>query len=80
MNLFRPGTKRHFICSLLESGLTVAEVETRLIPSVEAQERPWVFLVFKNGQRVPKPMADQLVELRNEISRVAQIRNRKESN
>jgi AAA domain (dynein-related subfamily) len=65
-----PGTKRFFINELALQGMTEASVYAELRPKVAEQVKPWVFTKNAPGGRIAKPLAEQYVELRHEISRV----------
>lgn len=67
---WRAGTKRHLIGKFAESGDSKREAYNELKPLVEAQIKPMVFSANISGRRVPKPLAEQLIELKNEIGRV----------
>lgn len=65
---YRRGTNRRMIADCAERDLTKNETYLELKPLVKDQR-----LVFKanvNGHRVPKPIHQQYVELKNEIGRV----------
>lgn len=67
---FRRGTKQFMIAELAERGLTKREAFTELRPLVESQIRPMVFTANVAGHREPKPMSEQLIELKNAIGRI----------
>lgn len=68
---FRYGTKRYMIAELVENGLNRISVFQKLRPMVEQQIPPMVFKRNVKGQgRQPKPLSEQLIELKNEINRV----------
>lgn len=77
---FRSGSKRHMISEMAERGLTKREAFAELRPLTEAQIRPMIFSANVGGARRPKPMAEQLIELKNEIGRVYAIMGRSVSN
>lgn len=70
---WRAGTKRHMIAELAERGMSKREAYSELRPLVDSQIKPMVFSANVNGRRVPKPMSEQLIELKNEIGRVYAI-------
>lgn len=78
MNRWRIGTKRHAIANLCEQGKTKREAFYALYPLVISQTNPMVFRANVGGTRRPKSISDQLVDLRNEISRVFAIMNRED--
>lgn len=67
---WRSGSKRRLIAELAETGKTKREAYSILRPMVEDQQAPMVFSANVNGRRTPKPISQQLVELKNEIGRV----------
>lgn len=70
---FRHGSRRYEIKAYADQGMTWQECFAATRPRVIAQERNWVFKAnpeIKGGRRTPKPMSEQLVELKNEIRRV----------
>jgi hypothetical protein len=73
---YRAGTKRHLIAELANSGISKREAFAELRPLTEAGIKPMVFSANVSGSRVAKPMAEQLVELKNEIGRVYAILGR----
>jgi hypothetical protein len=66
----RKGTKSYMIRELAERNLTKREAFAELRPLTENGIKPMVFSANVGGHRVPKSMADQLIELKNEIGRV----------
>lgn len=75
-NDWRIGTKRHLIAELADRGLTKREAFAELRPLTESGVKPMVFSANVGGRREPKPMAEQLIELKNEIGRVYAILGR----
>lgn len=69
-NDWRIGSKRRMIAEIAERGLSKREAFSELRALVESQIRPMVFQANVGGRREPKPMAEQLIELKNEIGRV----------
>jgi hypothetical protein len=69
----RPNTKRRIIGEYAEKGLSKRGTFNVLRPLVETQTRPFIFAANTGGHRTPKPMAEQLIELKNEIGRVYAI-------
>jgi hypothetical protein len=69
-NTWRKNTKRWMIAELAVSGLTKTQTYDRLRPLVVDQVKPLIFQANVDGHRVPKPMHEQLQELRYEIGRV----------
>jgi hypothetical protein len=67
---WRKGTKRNLIAELAERGSTKREAYAALRSLVESQTKPMVFSANVGGSRTPKPIGEQLVELKNEIGRV----------
>ena len=76
---WRPGTKRRMIAELAERGLTKRQAYNELKPLVDSQIRPMIFSANVGGHRTPKPIAEQMVELKNEIGRVWAILGRAQS-
>lgn len=70
---WRIGTKRHMIAEYAERGVAKRQAYNELRPLVEAQVKPMVFAANVSGKRQAKPLAEQLVELKNEIGRVYAI-------
>lgn len=64
------------IRELAERNLTKRQAFAELRPLVESGIRPMIFSANVGGRRVAKPMAEQLVELKNEIGRVYAILGR----
>lgn len=75
----RPNTKRRMIGELCEQGNTKRFVFDALRPLVESQTKPMIFSANTGGHRTPKPMHEQLIELKNEIGRVYAIMGRSHS-
>jgi hypothetical protein len=67
---WRAGSKRRLIAELCEAGRTKREAYTSLRPMVESQSEPMIFRANVSGRRIPKPVSEQLIELKNEIGRV----------
>ena len=63
-------SKRRMIADLAEAGHTKESAFRTLRPMVESQTPPMIFRENVGGHRQPKPIALQLVELKNEIGRV----------
>jgi len=78
LNIWRRGSKRHLIAEILLSGKSATQAYSELRPMVEAQSEPMVFRANVDGHRQPKPLHSQLIELRNEINRVAAALGRDE--
>lgn len=76
---FKPGTKRAIIASYCRAGHAWDLVYRSLKLEVMAQVKPWIFSANVNGHREPKPISDQLVELKNEIRRVYALLGRETS-
>jgi hypothetical protein len=76
---WRRGTKRRKIAELAEAGISKRNAYAELKPLVDSQTRPMVFSKNEAGRRIPKPLSEQLVELKNEIGRVYAILGRAES-
>lgn len=72
----RKGTKSYMIRELAERGCTKREAFAELRPLVEEQIKPMIFSANIGGSRRPKVMAEQLIELKNEIGRVYAILGR----
>jgi len=72
-NDWRPGTKRRMIAELAERNLTKRQAFSELKPLVDSQIKPMVFQENAGGFRQPKPMSEQMIELKNEIGRVYAI-------
>lgn len=71
MNRYRYGTKRFMIVELIEKGMTRREVFNALRPMVDGQISPMIFKANVKGfGRQPKPLSEQVIELRNEVNRV----------
>jgi hypothetical protein len=75
----RPNTKRRMIGDLCEAGRTKRETFNALRPLVENQTKPMIFSSNAGGHRTPKPMYEQLIDLKNEIGRVYAIMGRSTS-
>lgn len=75
----RPNTKRRMIGDLCEQGYTKRQTFDALRPLVESQTKPLIFSANVGGHRSPKPMHEQLIELKNEIGRVFAIMGRSAS-
>lgn len=73
---WRKGTKRYVIASLAEGDYTKRQTFDALKPHVESQTKPMVFSANVGGHRTPKPISEQLIELKNEIGRVYAILGR----
>jgi len=71
---FKPGTKRYQIAHFVNTGVSPRDAFLAIRPKVERQEKPWIFSANvrdeHGSRRQPKPMHDQLMELRHEINRV----------
>jgi len=70
---WRIGTKRRMIAELAERNLTKRQAFSELKPLVDSQIKPMVFSANVGGMRQPKPIAEQMIELKNEIGRVYAI-------
>ena len=64
------------IADLAERNLTKRAAYLELRPLVDSQIKPMVFSANVGGRRTPKPIHEQLVELKNEIGRVYAILGR----
>lgn len=73
---FRHGTKQFLIAEMADRGLTKRQAFTELRPLVESQIRPMVFTANVEGHREPKPIAEQLIELKNQIGRTYSLLGR----
>jgi len=73
---WRRGSKRNMIAELAERGLTKRQAFAELRQLVENQISPMIFSANVSGRRVPKPISEQLIELKNEIGRVYAILGR----
>jgi AAA domain (dynein-related subfamily) len=65
-------SKHEMIASLADRGLSKRQAYNELKPLVESQIEPMVFKAnpaTKGGHRIPKPLGEQLVELKNQIGR-----------
>jgi hypothetical protein len=71
---WRAGTKRRLIGELAEKKYTKRQAFNELRPLVESEDM--VFAANVGGRRRPKPIAEQLVDLKNEIGRVYKILGR----
>ena len=74
VNPYREGTKRHVIAWNLINGRSQDDCYKALEQWVKDQEQPFVFGRSPRAgetRRVPKPMKEQLAELKLEIARVA---------
>lgn len=82
--MFKSGTKRAEIHSLSDAGKTPREAYAVLRPKVEMQVKPWIFSANVRDEfgsrRQPKPMSQQLDELRHEINRVYALLGRMPQN
>jgi len=71
---FTVGTKRYFIAQYAERGVSWTDAYYEIRPLVISQTRPWIFTSNppkgSGGKRQPKPIGDQLIELKHEIRRV----------
>jgi AAA domain (dynein-related subfamily) len=68
---YRAGTRRALIVEMIEAGKSRLEAFYALRPMTDAQIEPMVFKANVRGYgRQPKPMAEQIIELRNDINRV----------
>lgn len=77
MSIFnKPGTKRYFIAQRCESGVSRSQTYAELKGLVMTQKRPWIFSANVNGRRIPKPLPEQYIELKNEINRVYNLLGR----
>ncbi len=75
MKSYGRNTHQGFIAELCESGKSQTEAFRTLEPLVLAQVEPMVFTRNPNraigeSHRMPKPMAEQVIELRNAIGRI----------
>src|SRR4029077_2554927 len=75
MKSYGRNTHRGFIAELCESGKTQDEAFRTLEPLVLAQIEPMIFTrnpdrSMGESHRMPKPMAEQLVDLKNAIGRI----------
>lgn len=71
MKDFRIGTKRYFLASIHAQGKTKTEAFEMLRPRVLDQIKPWIYTAnVKGSGRIPKSISEQIIELRNDISRV----------
>jgi hypothetical protein len=73
---WRENTKRRMIAECADTGKTKRETFNELRPLVESQIKPMIFAANVAGHRQPKPMHEQLIELKNEIGRVYAILGR----
>jgi len=73
---WRIGTKRRMIAEMAERNLTKRQAFSELKPLVDSQIKPMIFSANVGGYRQPKPIAEQLIELKNEIGRVYAILGR----
>jgi len=73
---WRQGTKRRMIAELAERGSTKRQAFAELRLLVIDQIEPMIFRANVAGHRVPKPISEQLIELKNEIGRVYAILGR----
>jgi len=71
MKRYGKNTKRGWIQTRIDSGMSSREIFTELRPFVTDQVPPMIFRANVNGRRVPKTIRAQLIELRHEINRVA---------
>jgi hypothetical protein len=63
-------SKHEMIAELAKSGMTKREAFSELRLLVESQTEPMVFKAnVPGGRRMPKPISEQLVELKNQIGR-----------
>lgn len=69
MAKYTAGTRRHAIAQMHARGMTEQEIYDTAQLWTRQGVRPWVFRANVNGRREPKPLNEQLVELRHEISR-----------
>ena len=67
---WRKGTKRNLIAELAKQGNSKRACYDALRPLVESQTKPMIFSANVGGSRTPKPIGEQLIELKNEIGRV----------
>jgi hypothetical protein len=67
---FTPGTKRFNLAQHFANNVTREHAFSICAPLVREQRRPWIFSRNVDGSRIPKPIDEQLVELKNEIGRV----------
>src|SRR5690242_10356258 len=73
---WRIGSKRRMIADLAERGMSKRDAYAELRVMVSSQIQPMIFSANVGGRRMPKPIVDQLVELKNEIGRVYAILGR----
>lgn len=73
---YRKGTKRFMIAELADANVSKKDTFLHLRPLVEQQIKPMIFSANVGGHRAPKPMHEQLIELKNEIGRVYAILGR----
>lgn len=78
-NDWRKGTKRRMIAEYAERGITKREAFSELRQLVIDQIKPMVFSANVGKRRTPKPISEQLIELKNEIGRVYAILGRASS-
>jgi AAA domain (dynein-related subfamily) len=76
---WRDGSKRETIAEYARNGRTKLDTFNALRPMVAEQIRPMIFSANVGGRRMPKPIGEQLIELKHEIGRVYALLGRAES-
>ena len=76
----RPGTRRRLIAENCEKGFSKRQTYAYFEHWVKEQRKPFVMSANSHGRRIPKPMDEQLQELKNEIGRVFALMGRSDNN